>query len=471
MLSFIPRRRRRSEQEPAFDLSASASSHTQQDAVSAASSSKPVAAPVVAAEITVFENGSDDEGMMPQATQDTAPAVAANADLDLFADLDSIAANIAAASVAAENQAKVDLGNFDTPHVTVAEVAADGAATTAAGATATASAATAATAAATAVDGGAAASRAMEAQVLFNDPSLQAQAAAAAAAMVSASAETSNPEGDSEVLAAKQQFNALQQMMLQNANAIRQAIDDDDGKGLYARREEREHAQNQELMSLNNNSLDSNKQSMLSDQSLSLLDLPDPRDSSLLDEEEENALGKVEAEDFITGNVSVVSESLRTGTDNVVIAGGAGVAVGDSDDDDDFVDDGKVEVVPFLQRKATLKSTISLGDSNSDADNEPRLVPCIFHELGVNWLVYGLAIVVCVLCLAKVYQVQETRDLTSRLHEVTQNNSKLNNTWLTLVAERQNLTEHAKIRNFATDKLQMVSPKTENEQVISLVHK
>ena len=154
-----------------------------------------------------------------------------------------------------------------------------------------------------------------------------------------------------------------------------------------------------------------------------------------------------------------------------MIAGGAGVAVGDSDDDDDFVDDGKVEVVPLLQRKATLKSTISLGDSNSDADNEPRLVPCIFHELGVNWFVYGLAIVVCVLCLAKVYQVQETRDLTSRLHEVTQNNSKLNNTWLTLVAERQNLTEHAKIRNFATDKLQMVSPKTENEQVISLVHK
>ena len=76
----------------------------------------------------------------------------------------------------------------------------------------------------------------------------------------------------------------------------------------------------------------------------------------------------------------------------------------------------------------------------------------------------------CVLCLMKVYQVQETRDLTSQLNDITLNNANLEKEWLNLMATRQSLTEHAKIRAYASNKLQMQSPKTNSEQVISLHH-
>ena len=92
----------------------------------------------------------------------------------------------------------------------------------------------------------------------------------------------------------------------------------------------------------------------------------------------------------------------------------------------------------------------------------------LMDDLLHNWLVYSLAILACLLCLAKIYQVQETRELTASLNESTFNNADLDKEWLNLMATRQSLSEHAKIRTFASEQLQMQAPKIESEHVISL---
>ncbi|MBU3843304.1 MAG: cell division protein FtsL [Candidatus Anaerobiospirillum pullicola] len=195
-----------------------------------------------------------------------------------------------------------------------------------------------------------------------------------------------------------------------------------------------------------------------------LMALPQPKAPTLLDAEDEKGL--IEAEDFITGNVSVVSEQLRTGTDNVAVGSGAAAA---DDTEQPHFDPNMVATLPYLPGKECFRSTVTMSAAGN-RERKPRLLPLICQDFLAHWLVYGLAVLACVLCLMKVYQVQETRDLTSQLNDITLNNANLEKEWLNLMATRQSLTEHAKIRAYASNKLQMQSPKTNSEQVISLHH-
>lgn len=179
--------------------------------------------------------------------------------------------------------------------------------------------------------------------------------------------------------------------------------------------------------------------------------------------EEEEVSGSSEAEDFVSGNVTVIEEALMTGTDSAGRASAVGAA-GQTitiEDEEDF------EKVEGVDTKRTYGSTLTFAD-DSDAQREQRLLPMLMREFGNNWLTYSLAITVCVLCLFKVYQVQETRDITAHLNEVRFTNEELEKQQLILIAQKQRLSEHASIRTVASGVMNMTSPKTENEVVISL---
>lgn len=195
----------------------------------------------------------------------------------------------------------------------------------------------------------------------------------------------------------------------------------------------------------------------------SLYNVQKDEDNLLSNEKEE--FGKIEAEDFITGNVTVVSQTLRTGTDNVVIATSG--ALDSSYDEEESETKEQIHDVDYDSQSQRCSITLSLPNDNQE-QKEPRLLPLLLRDFGVHWITYGLAICVCLLCLLKVYQVQDTRDLTARLNEVVATNADLEKQWLILVASRQKLSEHSKIRSVASESLGMVSPKTENEKVISL---
>ncbi len=195
----------------------------------------------------------------------------------------------------------------------------------------------------------------------------------------------------------------------------------------------------------------------------SLYTVQKDEDNLLSNEKEE--FGKIEAEDFITGNVTVVSQTLRTGTDNVVIATSG--ALDSSYDEEESETKEQIHDVDYDSQSQRCSITLSLPNDNQE-QKEPRLLPLLLRDFGVHWITYGLAICVCLLCLLKVYQVQDTRDLTARLNEVVATNADLEKQWLILVASRQKLSEHSEIRAVASESLGMVSPKTENEKVISL---
>lgn len=188
------------------------------------------------------------------------------------------------------------------------------------------------------------------------------------------------------------------------------------------------------------------------------------RKPTLLDDD--NEYGDAETEDFVTGNVTV----LATGTDSAraVSAGGRGVAAEAGEAESESEEEPNVEELAFLPGKEQFRSTFSLGEDASLRPREPKLLPMLMDDLLHNWLVYSLAILACLLCLAKIYQVQETRELTASLNEITFNNADLDKEWLNLMATRQSLSEHAKIRTFASEQLQMQAPKIESEHVISL---
>ena len=188
------------------------------------------------------------------------------------------------------------------------------------------------------------------------------------------------------------------------------------------------------------------------------------RKPTLLDDD--NEYGDAETEDFVTGNVTV----LATGTDSAraVSAGGRGVAAEAGEAESESEEEPNVEDLAFLPSNEHFRSTFSLGEDASLRPREPKLLPMLMDDLLHNWLVYSLAILACLLCLAKIYQVQETRELTASLNEITFNNADLDKEWLNLMATRQSLSEHAKIRTFATEQLQMQAPKIESEHVISL---
>lgn len=198
----------------------------------------------------------------------------------------------------------------------------------------------------------------------------------------------------------------------------------------------------------------------------SLYNVQKDEDNLLSNEKEE--FGKIEAEDFITGNVTVVSQTLRTGTDNVVIATSG--ALDSSYDEEESETKEQIHDVDYDSHSQRCSITLSLPNDNQE-QKEPRLLPLLLRDFGVHWITYGLAICVCLLCLLKVYQVQDTRDLTARLNEVVATNADLEKQWLILVASKQKLSEHSEIRAVASESLGMVSPKTENEKVISLHRK
>lgn len=106
--------------------------------------------------------------------------------------------------------------------------------------------------------------------------------------------------------------------------------------------------------------------------------------------------------------------------------------------------------------------------SRPAAEPELKLVPSLMADLGDNFFTYLLGVVLCALALFKVYQVQETREVTALLNEVRQENEDLQRQWLLLTSERQTLSEHARIRKAATEQLQMRAPKTDAELMIAV---
>lgn len=191
------------------------------------------------------------------------------------------------------------------------------------------------------------------------------------------------------------------------------------------------------------------------------------QEEHLLSKEQKKPGNEADIHDFITGNIV----SLSTGTDNVAvpIASGGAEAGSELEDESDLTQDqvqgDRIEIKSPLDDDANYASTISSFTGNLFS---PKLLPTLAQDIGRYFYVYALAIVFGVLCLMKVYQVQDTRNLTSQLNEVTVNNEELEKEWLNLLATRQNLSEHAKVRSYASFQLQMISPKTESEQVISL---
>ena len=177
----------------------------------------------------------------------------------------------------------------------------------------------------------------------------------------------------------------------------------------------------------------------------------------LADEQDED--GKADVEDFITGNVTIVQQELRTGTDNNVVS----AAFAETEEEPTTKTTINVAVPTST---APWRPTISVTENRKKSENS--LFPLLMREFGHHWYVYGLTILCCILCLMKVYQVQETRDLTARYNELAISNADLDKQWLNLMAVRQNLSEHAKIRAFASSNLKMKAPRTESEQVISL---
>ena len=129
----------------------------------------------------------------------------------------------------------------------------------------------------------------------------------------------------------------------------------------------------------------------------------------------------LQVEDFVTGNITIVEEARMTGTDSGARVSSAAASSGVSisvEDEEDF------ETVEGANTKRTYGSTLTISDDYG-TKREQRLLPMLLGEFGNNWLTYSLAITVCALCLFKVYQVQDTRDLTARLNEVRFTNEEL----------------------------------------------
>lgn len=118
-------------------------------------------------------------------------------------------------------------------------------------------------------------------------------------------------------------------------------------------------------------------------------------------------------------------------------------------------------------------SKLSFGSSSARhyrpaPEPELKLVPSLMADLGDNFFTYFLGVILCALALFKVYQVQETREVTALLNEVRQENEDLQRQWLLLTSERQTLSEHARIRKEAAEQLQMRAPKTDAELMIAV---
>ncbi len=185
--------------------------------------------------------------------------------------------------------------------------------------------------------------------------------------------------------------------------------------------------------------------------------------STILEEEQDFVAGESE-EDFIAGNVT---ELRSTGTDNgSALSTGAGLAADGSIAG--TVSDVEVEEVPIIPARLHVSSTLNLPNAGADRSPGAHLLPSVLSDFVHCWYAYGAALLLCVLCLLNVYQVQATNTVNARLNEVSLSNESIEREWLNLMAQRQNLSEHATVRDSAVYQLQMVAPQTEKEHVIYL---
>lgn len=188
--------------------------------------------------------------------------------------------------------------------------------------------------------------------------------------------------------------------------------------------------------------------------------------STILEEEQDFVAGESE-EDFIAGNVT---ELRSTGTDNgSALSTGACLAADGSIAG--TVSDVEVEEVPIIPARLHVSSTLNLPNAGADRSPGAHLLPSVLSDFVHCWYAYGAALLLCVLCLLNVYQVQATNTVNARLNEVSLSNESIEREWLNLMAQRQNLSEHATVRDSAVYQLQMVAPQTEKEHVIYLKKK
>ena len=135
------------------------------------------------------------------------------------------------------------------------------------------------------------------------------------------------------------------------------------------------------------------------------------------------------------------------------------------------VSDVEVEEVPIIPARLHVSSTLNLPNAGADRSPGAHLLPSVLSDFVHCWYAYGAALLLCVLCLLNVYQVQATNTVNARLNEVSLSNESIEREWLNLMAQRQNLSEHATVRDSAVYQLQMVAPQTEKEHVIYLKKK
>ncbi|MGN1280816.1 MAG: cell division protein FtsL [Succinivibrio sp.] len=101
-------------------------------------------------------------------------------------------------------------------------------------------------------------------------------------------------------------------------------------------------------------------------------------------------------------------------------------------------------------------------------EKKQALIPAIIDDIFSNVLTYVMILLVTSLAVFKVHQVQITREMTVKYNEMNLHNELLHKEWLSLLSERESLTEYSVIRKSANENLQMVQPKTEDEVVIDL---
>ena len=111
---------------------------------------------------------------------------------------------------------------------------------------------------------------------------------------------------------------------------------------------------------------------------------------------------------------------------------------------------------------------IPLYTGELESAKKSALVTTILKDVFAHSLSFVLILVATCLSVYKVHIVQQTRDITIELNEVTQKNELMHREWLSLLSEREVLTEYSVVRKSAINKLAMVQPKTEDEVVIDL---
>lgn len=183
--------------------------------------------------------------------------------------------------------------------------------------------------------------------------------------------------------------------------------------------------------------------------------------------------------EFVAGNVIPLAH-LSTGTDNgsatsVRASGDTASANKQSADNDESVEvemhDGKVvDPMPIKAAILHVSSTLNLPNVSPERRTSIALLPALLADINRHWFTYGLALILCALCIFKVYQVQETNNITARLNDVSLLKNELEAEKNNLLAQHQNLSEHTTVRESALNRLNMVVLHTDQENLLYLNH-